>query len=431
MSVDLLIQNATLADGRVVDVAIQNGKFVDIAPRISSEAQETIEAKGCLLTPPFVDAHFHLDATLVLGWDGLFNVSGTLAEGIAIWSKIRTRIPAENFRERALAFCDLAVSQGLTAIRSHVDVTDPRLLAVEVLVDVKKQIAPYLDLQLVAFPQMGYFSHPEMPSQIERALDLGCDVVGGIPHLEPTAELGHESVRRLAKLAADRGLRLDLHCDENDDPNSRFVETLAYETRRLGLGGRAVGSHLTSMHSMDNFYAARLIQLMAAAGLQVVSNPLANMFLQGRFDSYPKRRGLARLPELRAAGCTVATGHDSVLDPWYPLGRADMLDVASMTVHAAHLSSHDGMRACFDMITSEPARILGLQEYGLATGHPADCVLLQANNVVEAIRLRPPRLAVIRRGRVIARTPPVVTHLSLPGRPATVDQAARSAPRSE
>ncbi|WP_342364061.1 cytosine deaminase [Terrarubrum flagellatum] len=424
MAFDLLIRGATLADGRVgIDLAIKDGRFVEIAPAIQGEARETIDATGRFVSPPFVDAHFHLDATLALGFQGRFNVSGTLAEGIAIWNDIRDAIPAEDFRRRALAYCDLAVSQGLLAIRSHVDVTDKRLVAVDVLLDVKKEVAPYLDLQLVAFPQMGYFSAPETPDNIARALDKGVEVVGGIPHLEPTAELGHESVRRLARLAADRGLMIDLHCDENDDPNSRCVETLAYETKRLGLGGRAVGSHLTSMHSMDNFYAARLITMMAKADLQVVTNPLANMFLQGRFDSYPKRRGLARIPELMAAGCTVATGHDSVLDPWYPLGRADMLDVASMTVHAAHLSSHRGMRDCLDLVTTLPAKILGLGDYGIEIGKPADCVVLQAADGFEAIRLRPPRLAVVRRGNVIARSEPTQSALMLPGRPTSVDPA--------
>jgi cytosine deaminase len=425
LSFDLIVRGANLPDGRQnIDIGIKDGRFAAFAPQLPGEAGAEIDAAGYLVTPPFVDAHFHLDATLAAGFEGRFNESGTLAEGIAIWSDIRGRISADNFRLRALAYCDLAVSQGLLAIRSHVDVTDPRLLSVEVLLDVKKQVAPYLDLQLVAFPQMGYFSSPDMPDNVVRALDMGVEVVGGIPHLEPTGELGHESVRRLTKLAAERGLMIDLHCDENDDPNSRNVETLAYETRRLGLQGRSAGSHLTSMHSMDNFYAGRLIQMMAASGLQAISNPLANMFLQGRFDTYPKRRGLMRIPELMAAGCTVATAHDSVLDPWYPLGKADMLDVAFMTVHAAHLSSHAGMRDCLRLITELPAAILGLEDYGLAVGNHADLVVLQASDTFEAIRLRPARLAVVRRGKVVAETPRVESRLSLTGRPAAIDTFA-------
>jgi cytosine/creatinine deaminase len=425
MAFDLVVRGATLPDGRKnVDIGIKDGVFAAFETALAGETAVEIQAAGHYVSPPFVDAHFHMDATLALGFDGRFNESGTLAEGIAIWNDIRGRIPAEDFRRRALSYCDLAVSQGLLAIRSHVDVTDPRLVAVEILTEVKKTVAPYLDLQLVAFPQMGYFSREDIPGNIARALDMGVEVVGGIPHLEPTGELGHESVRRLTRLAADRGLMVDLHCDENDDPASRNVETLAYETKRLGLQGRSAGSHLTSMHSMDNFYAGRLIQLMVSSGLQAISNPLANMFLQGRFDTYPKRRGLMRIPELMAAGCTVATAHDSVLDPWYPLGKADMLDVAFMTVHAAHLSSHAGMRDCLRLITELPATILGLEKYGFAVGNHADLVVLQAADGFEAIRLRPARLAVVRRGKLVAETPRMESRLSLAGRPAAVDTFA-------
>lgn len=429
---DLLVRGSTLVDGRTgIDVAVMDGRIVEMRPAISTGAVREIDALGHLVSSPFVDAHFHLDATLALGFDGHHNESGTLAEGIRVWNTIRSAISADDFRRRALEYCDLAVSQGLLAIRTHVDVTDPKLTAVEVLLDVKKAVAPYLDLQLVAFPQMGYFGAPETASNLRRALDMGVDVIDGIPHLEPTVELGRQSVRELLTIAAERGLMADLHCDENDDPSSRHVEQLAYETRRLGLQSRATGSHLTSMHSMDNFYAARLITMMAAADVSVVANPLANMFLQGRFDTYPKRRGLTRIPELMAAGCTVATGQDSVLDPWYPLGRADMLDVAFMNVHAAHMSSHAAMRDCFRLVTELPAKIMGLKNYGLAVGNRADIVVLQAADMVEAIRLRPARLAVIRRGNVIAETPRVATRLELPGRPATVDSfAVRSGRRT-
>ena len=426
---DLIVRGATLADGRTgLDIAVEDGRIVDLRPVIDADALRTIDAAGHLVTAPFVDPHFHLDATLALGIDGRRNESGTLAEGIRLWDSLRPAITADDYKRRALQFCDLAISQGLLAIRSHVDITDPALTAVDVLLDVKRIVAPYLDLQLVAFPQMGYFAAPETPGNLRRALDKGVDIVGGAPHLEPTMTLGRESVTALLTIAAERGLMADLHCDENDDPASRHIEQLAYETKRLGLKGRVAGSHLTSMHSMDNFYAARLISAMASAGVTVVANPLANMFLQGRFDTYPKRRGLTRIPELLAAGCLVATGHDSVLDPWYPLGRADMLDVAFMTVHAAHMSSLAGMADCFRMITDLAAKIMGLEGYGIEIGNPADLVILQAADPIEAIRLRPARLAVIRRGAVIAETPRVETRLALPGRPATIDSAMVRAP---
>jgi cytosine deaminase len=423
---DLILRRANLPDGRTgIDIAISDGRIAEIGPSLQAAAAKEIDATGRLVTPPFVDAHFHLDTTLTLGIAGKVNESGTLVEGIRLWGEIQPHLDADLLKRNALAYCDLAVSQGLLAIRSHVDITEDSLLGAEVLAEVKRSVAPYLDLQLVAFPQMGYFSKPSMPENFRRALALGVEVVGGIPHFEPTAEHGRDSIRILCGLAAERALRVDMHCDEVDDPLSRHIAALTYETKRLGLEGRVTGSHLCSMHSMDNFYAAHLIGQMAEARMCAVANPLANMVLQGRFDTYPKRRGMTRVPELMAAGCAVALGHDSVLDPWYPLGRADMLDVAHMAVHAGHMTSRAGMRACFAAITDVPAQILGLDGYGLAPGCFADLVMLQASDAVEAIRLKPPRLAVIRRGRVIAETAPQVTRLVVPGRPAELDASRR------
>jgi cytosine deaminase len=431
MTFDLAIRGANLSDGRKdIDIGIRDGRIAAVEPKLPGTAAREIDARGRLVSPPFVDAHFHLDATLTLGLAGKVNHSGTLAEGIRVWGELGPHLTADALHTRALAYCDMAVSQGLLAIRSHVDVSDDALMGVEVLNQVKREVASYLDLQLVAFPQIGYFGKPSMPENLRRAVEKGVEVVGGIPHFEPTAELGRESIRALCTLAAERGLRVDMHCDENDDPNSRHIETLTYETRRLGLEGRVTGSHLCSMHSMDNFYAARLIDRMAAARMCAVANPLANMVLQGRFDTYPKRRGMMRVPELMAAGCTVALGHDSVLDPWYPLGRADMLDVAHMAVHAGHMTSQAGMQACFAAVTEVPARILGLEGYGIAPGCHADLVVLQAAGPVEAIRLKPPRLAVLRRGQVVSETPARVSRLTLPGRPAELDQSRRTPPPS-
>jgi cytosine deaminase len=426
MTLDLILRRANLPDGRTgIDIAINDGRIAEIGPSLQGQAATEIDATGRLVTPPFVDAHFHLDATLTLGIAGKVNESGTLVEGIRLWGELQPHLDADLLKRNALAYCDLAVSQGLLAIRSHVDITEDSLLGAEVLAEVKRMVAPYLDLQLVAFPQMGYFSKPSMAENFRRALALGVEVIGGIPHFEPTAEHGRESIRILCGLAAERALRVDMHCDEVDDPLSRHIETLTYETKRVGLQGRVTGSHLCSMHSMDNFYAARLIGQMAEARMCAVANPLVNMVLQGRFDTYPKRRGMTRVPELMAAGCAVALGHDSVLDPWYPLGRADMLDVAHMAVHAGHMTSRAGMRACFAAVTDVPAGILGLDGYGLAPGCFADLVMLQASDAVEAIRLKPPRLAVIRRGRVIAETAPQVTRLAVPGRPAELDASRR------
>ena len=419
MLLDLLVTNATLPDGRSgMSVAVREGRIVEVSAGLDAPAHEVLDAQGQLLSPPFVDAHFHLDATLSHGLPRI-NQSGTLLEGIALWGELKPQLTQEALAARALAYCDWAVAKGLLAIRSHVDVCDERLLAVEALLDVKRRVAPYLDLQLVAFPQDGALRSPAALGLLERALDLGVDVVGGIPHFERTQQQGAESVRLLCEIAARRGLPVDMHCDETDDPLSRHVETLAFETQRLGLQGRVTGSHLTSMHSMDNYYVSKLLALMAEARLNVVANPLINITLQGRHDSYPKRRGMTRVPELLAAGLDVAFGHDCVMDPWYSLGSADMLEVAQMGLHVAQMTSQAAMQQCFDAVTVAPARILQLEGYGLAPGCHADFVLLQARDPVEAIRLRATRLAVYRRGRCVARTPAATAQLNLPDRPAS------------
>jgi cytosine deaminase len=429
MAFDLIFRNAALPDGRTgQDVAIAAGRIAAIEPAIAAEAGRTIDARGYLLAPPFVDCHFHLDATLSLGLPRL-NVSGTLLEGIALWGELKPHLTYEAVAERALRYCDLAVSQGLLAVRSHVDVCDDRLVAVEALLDVKKKVKPYLDLQLVAFPQDGYFRSANAARNLERALDLGVDVVGGIPHFERTMADGAASVRSLCEIAARRGLMVDLHCDETDDPMSRHVETLAHEAQKLGLGPRATGSHLTSMHSMDNYYVSKLLPLIAESGICAIANPLINLTLQGRLDSYPRRRGLTRIVEMRALGVPVALGQDCVMDPWYGLGGADMLDVAHMAVHGAPMTSREAIRWTFDAVTEIPARILGLEGYGLAVGAHADLVLLQAADPIEAVRLRATRLFVTRRGEIIAQTPPRTAELSLKGRPASLDPASY-APRA-
>jgi len=418
---DLIVRHATLPDGRTgQDIAVADGRIAEVGPALAADSIQEIDAHGQLVSPPFVDAHFHMDSTLSYGLPRV-NQSGTLLEGIALWGELKPQLTQEALVTRALAYCDWAVAKGLLAIRSHVDVCDPRLLAVEALLHVKEKVKPYLDLQLVAFPQDGVLRSPGAMDNLKRALAMGVDVVGGIPHFERTMADGAESVRLLCELAAERGLRVDMHCDETDDPLSRHIETLAYHAQRLGLQGRVTGSHLTSMHSMDNYYVSKLIPLMREAGVAAIANPLINITLQGRHDTYPKRRGMTRVPELMAAGIEVAFGHDCVMDPWYGLGSGDMLEVAHMGLHVGQMTSQDAMRRCFAAVTENPARILGLEGYGLAPGCRADFVLLQARDPAGAIRLRATRLAVVRAGRVIARSPASTAALALPGRPGQVD----------
>ena len=421
MSFDLIVKGGRLPDRRAVDIGIAGSRIAAIEPSLDADAGRVIDATNCLVAPPFVDPHFHMDATLSYGQPRI-NASGTLLEGIALWGELKPLLTHEAVRDRALAYCDWAVSMGLLAIRTHVDTCDDRLLAVEALLEVKEEIAPYIDLQLVAFPQDGLYRDPTARANTIRALDMGVDVVGGIPHFERTMEDGRRSVTELCEIAAERGLLVDLHCDETDDPMSRHIEQLAYETQRLGLQGRVNGSHLTSMHSMDNYYVSKLLPLMAEAEVSAIPNPLINIMLQGRHDTFPKRRGMTRVKEMLAMGIRVGFGQDCCLDPWYSLGTADMLDVAFMGLHVAQMSHPTEMAKCFDMVTTESAAIMHLDHYGLAVGKRASLVVLDAGNPTEAVRLRAERLCVVARGRVVAERPRRDTSLSLPGRPAGVNR---------
>lgn len=421
MTHDLLIRNANLPDGRTgIDIAIRDGRIASIGPALDGEAARVIDAAGCLVSPPFIDAHLHLDSTLSLGQPRL-NQSGTLLEGIALWGELKPHLTVEAIHERAKRLCLWSIAQGIGAIRSHVDISDDRLLAVEALTALRQEMKPWLDIQLVAFPQDGFLRYPRARENLLRALDMGLDVVGGIPHFERTMADGAESVRQLMEIAAGRGLPVDMHCDESDDPLSRHIETLAAETMRLGMQGRVAGSHLTSMHSMDNYYASKLIPLIAEARISAIANPLINITLQGRHDTYPKRRGMTRVPELMAAGVNVVFGHDCVMDPWYPLGSHDMLEVASMGLHVAQMTGVAAMRACFDAVTVNAAKALGLADYGIGPGRAADLVVLQAADPIEAIRLRAARLFVLRRGAVIAESAPRISRVTLGGEAESVD----------
>jgi cytosine deaminase len=418
---DLIIRNVNLPDGRKgFDIAIKDGAIVDVAVSLKAKAKREIDATGRLASPPFVDSHFHMDTTLTYGQPRV-NESGTLLEGIGLWGELKPHLTVESIKARAMQLCHWAIARGTLAIRSHVDISDDRLLAVNALLEVREEIKPYIDLQLVAFPQDGYFRYPASAANLERALDLGVDVVGGIPHFERTMAEGAASVKALCELAVERGLAVDMHCDETDDPLSRHIETLVFHAQRLGLQGRVTGSHLTSMHSMDNYYVSKLLPLMAEARVHVVANPLMNITLQGRHDTYPKRRGMTRVKELLEAGINVAFGHDGMMDPWYSLGSHDMIDVAHMGLHVGQMTSVKQMRRIFDTITYNGAKVLELEGYGLEPGCNGDMVILQASTPQEALRLRPARLFVVRRGKVIAETPPVASRLELVNRSVEVD----------
>ena len=412
---DLLIKHANLPDDRKnFDIAIQNKKIVAIDRNIIGEAVNIIDATDKLVSPSHVDSHFHLDATLTLG-QPRFNESGTLLEGIQLWDELKPHLTIELIKKRARKLCHWAIANGCLAIRSHVDISDDRLLAVEALLELRKEMRGWIDIQLVAFPQNGYLRYKNSIKNLGRALKKGVDVIGGIPHFERTMNEGSLSIKLLCELAAEKDLLVDMHCDESDDPMSRHVETLAFEAHRLGLEGRVTGSHLTSMHSMDNYYVSKLIPLLQEAELQVVANPLINITLQGRHDLYPKRRGMTRVKELLNSNINVAFGHDCVMDPWYSLGKHDMLEVANMGLHVGQMTGVKEMHQIFQAITNNGARVMQLDNYGIEVGCNANLVIHQANNPIEAIRLCNARLFVIRNGQIIAKANPTESQLLLNG----------------
>jgi cytosine/creatinine deaminase len=418
----LIVKNASIHRvSGICDLAVDGGKFVAIAPNLPThEASRVLDLEGRYLVPPFVDSHFHLDSVLSLG-QPRHNQSGTLFEGIQIWGELKKTLTREAIVERATRYCKWAIAQGIGAIRSHVDVSETTLTTAEALLEVREAMKPYLTIQLVAFPQDGYLRVPGQIDRMTRALDMGVEIVGGIPHGERTMQDGTESIRLLCELAASRGLAVDMHCDESDDPLSRHIESLAYQTQRLGLHGRVTGSHLTSMHSMDSYYVSKLLSLMAESNIHAVANPLINITLQGRHDTYPKRRGLTRIPEMLARGINVSLGHDCVMDPWYAMGRADMLEVSSMAWHLTQMTRPEHSEIMIDLITGNGAKTLGLADYGIQVGNPANFVVLQANSAADALRLKPNRLFVVREGVILSETPPLQFTLTLGGECSTVN----------
>ncbi|MBX5449721.1 cytosine deaminase [Thermogemmatispora sp.] len=408
MPYDLLVRHARIHRmDTLVDIAIQNGHFVRIAPELPKDsATREIDAAGRLVSPPFIDAHVHLDAVLTVG-QPRYNSSGTLLEGIQIWSERKPSLSREDVKRRALEAIRWEVAQGTLYIRSHVDVCDPSLTALHALLEVREEVRDICELQLVAFPQDGIFSFPNGPELMRRALELGCDLVGGIPHYEWTRDLGVEDVRYAFALAREFNRDIDCHCDETDDPQSRFTEVMAAEALSAGWQGRVTASHCTAMHSYDNAYAFKLLRLLARARVNVIANPFDNVVLQGRFDTYPKRRGLARVKELLEAGVTVALGHDSIMDPWFPLGRGDMLAAAQLALLLCHMSGYEEINTVLDLITTNAARVLRIEDrYGIEEGKPADFVILDAPSAFEALRLLPARLHVFKAGREVATTTP-------------------------
>ncbi|HEV8340140.1 MAG TPA: cytosine deaminase [bacterium] len=413
---DLIIRSATLQglEGPQ-DIGIRGDRIAAITPRLAERGAREIDAAGNLVTAALVEIHIHLDAVLTVG-QPRHNRTGSLFEGIEIWGERVTSLTHEDVKRRATTALKWLLAHGVTYVRTHVDVCDPSLTALQALLEVRDEVADVITLQLVAFPQQGIYSFPDGEGLMVRAVEMGVDVVGGIPHYEWTREYGERDVRTALRLAAESDRLADLHCDETDDDQSRFLELVGAETVRLGLQGRVTASHTTAMHSYNNAYAYRLIRWMRNAGVHVVTNPLDNSVLQGRFDAYPIRRGYTRVKELLGNGINVCIGQDSIMDPWYPLGVGDPLQACFVMAHYGHMSGRDELETMLDLVTTRAAACFGAEDYGLEEGKRADLVLFDAPTAVDAVRTLAARRAVISRGRIVAETQPAHATVRWQGR---------------
>jgi cytosine/creatinine deaminase len=425
--IDLIVRNSRPGDGSALsDLLVDQGRFTEIraaAPDDGSlpPARAVIDARGAFASPPYVEPHVHLDTTLTAG-EPRWNISGTLWEGIACWAERKSTLSRDDVITRATEVLRWQAANGVLHVRSHVDVTDPQLTALDALAEVRDRVRGVIGLQLVAFPQEGICSFPGGEELMARAVAHGADVIGAIPHFEDTREDGVRSLEIAVGLAERHGLMLDAHCDEIDDDQSRFSEVLATLAARTGLRERATASHTTAMGSYNEAYALKLERILARSGVNLVSNPMVNLHLQGRLDGYPKRRGLTRVKELLAAGINVAFGHDDIMDPWYPLGTANPAQVAFVGAHATQLTAPAEVAECFAMVTRRAAGVLSLGDaYGIAPGRPASFMLLPASGPFDVIRRQVRPSHVVAHGQLIARTPPSVTTLAWPGGDVAVD----------
>ncbi|PAE25911.1 cytosine deaminase [Bacillus sp. 7894-2] len=406
----MIIKNAKLR-GRegLWNIAIQDGKIHSLTQGESNASQEILDAAGSLVSAPFIEPHIHLDTTLTAG-EPEWNQSGTLFEGIQRWAQRKETLTHEDVKTRAETALKWQIAQGIQHVRTHVDVTDPSLTALKALLEVKEEMSDYVDLQLVAFPQEGINSYPSGAELMEEALKMGADVVGGIPHFEFTREYGVASMKTAFDLAEKYDRLVDIHCDEIDDEQSRFVEVVAAEAYERGLGSRVTASHTTAMGSYNDAYTYKLFRLLKLSNINFVANPLVNIHLQGRFDTYPKRRGITRVKELLEAGLNVSFGHDDIFDPWYPLGTGNMLQVLHMGIHVSQLMGHEQIVNSFDLITTNSAKTLNIDEkYGIEEGKPANLIILDAENEYEAIRRQAAVKYSVRNGKIIAETKPSQT----------------------
>lgn len=404
----MLFKNAYIENGKELkDIRVTKGKFAEIGADLQpKEGEELEDLRGRLVLPPFIESHVHLDTCLTAG-DPVRNMSGTLFEGIECWSKRKKKLGREDIRERVNRVVRMYAANGVQHIRTHVDVTDPKLTALKAILELRDELKDYMDIQVAAFPQEGIMSFPGGKELLEEAVRLGADAVGAIPHFEFTREYSVESVNYALKLAADNGLLADIHCDEIDDEASRGLETVAARALELGLFDRVTASHTTAMHSYNNAYMLRLMRLLKMSRINFVANPLVNTHLQGRADSYPKRRGVTRVKELNAAGINVSFGHDDIYDHWYPLGCGNLRDAVFLGLHVAQMMGYEDIMESYLFITHNAAKTLHIADsYGIEPGKSADFIVLDAVNYYEALNENAPVLASYKNGRLLSAAKP-------------------------
>ncbi|GIU10715.1 MULTISPECIES: cytosine deaminase [unclassified Shewanella] len=419
-SASMLIKNVTLKGQEgLQQLLIEDGKFKAIAAMTqsielpSADALQVIDGEGGMVVPPFCEPHVHLDTTQTAG-EPSWNISGTLFEGIERWSERKSMLSIEDVKSRAKQTLKWQIANGIQHVRTHVDVSDPTLIALKAMLEVKEEMKDWVDIQIVAFPQEGILSYPNGKELLEEAVKLGADVIGAIPHFEFTREYGVESLHYVFELARKYDRLIDVHCDEIDDEQSRFVETVAALAHKYEMGERVTASHTTAMHSYNGAYASRLFRLLGMSGINFVANPLVNIHLQGRFDDYPKRRGITRVKEMLAADINVCFGHDDIFDPWYPLGTANMLQVLHMGLHVCQIMGYDQINNSLELITNKSARTLNIQDnYGIELGKPGNLLILPADNGFDALRRQVPVRYSVRQGKVLAETQIAQTQIHL------------------
>ncbi len=416
---DLILRRGRLVSfntqSEPVDTGIKDGRITAISPNLTESARQEIDLSEKLISPPFVESHIHLDSVLTAG-EPRWNQSGTLFEGIQIWGDRKREITIEDVKNRALTMLKQQAAQGILFVRTHADVSEPQLIALQALLELRDEVKDWMTVQVVAFPQDGIYSDSQNEILLEKALEMGADAVGGIPHYELTRDLGVRSVQKIFELAEKYNRLIDIHCDEIDDEQSRFLEVVAESAIRTKIGSRVTASHTTAFGSYNNAYAYKLMGFLQRAQINFIANPLINITLQGRADTYPKRRGVTRVKELWQNGLNVSFGHDCVQDPWYSLGTGSMLDVAHMGVHICHMTGREEVDACYQMVTSNAAKTLHLEDkYGIEVGKPANAIVLNEDNFYNAIRTRNKPCYVISQGKIIASTTPAATNFSITG----------------